>query len=109
MSSILSIAFFFLCFLPNTAGAQESGNTYLEQLLQRAKAMALHEQRYWHLLLHYRSSLGGGVESEADEPGWQELRWDLEELRVSLFAQELGARGGVSPKKLAQRLASLRR
>ena len=70
MSSILSIAFFFLCFLPNTAGAQDSGNTYLEQLLQRAKAMALHEQRYWHLLLHYRSSLGGGVESEADEPGF---------------------------------------
>ena len=45
---------------------------------------------------------------DADAPGWQALRWDLEELRVSLFAQELGARGGVSPKKLAQRLASLR-
>ncbi|GAB3105471.1 ATP-dependent RNA helicase HrpA [Lysobacter terrae] len=45
---------------------------------------------------------------DADAPGWQALRWDLEELRVSLFAQELGARGGVSPKKLAQRLVSLR-
>jgi ATP-dependent helicase HrpA len=41
------------------------------------------------------------------EPGWQALRWDLEELRVSLFAQELGTRGGVSPKKLAARLAAL--
>jgi ATP-dependent helicase HrpA len=41
------------------------------------------------------------------EPGWQALRWDLEELRVSLFSQELGTRGGVSPKKLAARLASL--
>ncbi|MEO6102741.1 MAG: DUF3418 domain-containing protein, partial [Pseudoxanthomonas sp.] len=40
-------------------------------------------------------------------PEWQALRWDLEELRVSLFAQELGARGGISPKKLAQRLAAL--
>ncbi len=40
-------------------------------------------------------------------PPWQALRWDLEELRVLLFAQELGARGGVSPKKLAQRLAAL--
>jgi len=46
---------------------------------------------------------------EADAPGWQALRWDLEELRVSLFAQELGTRGGVSPKKLAQRLSQLRR
>src|SRR5690606_34217622 len=41
------------------------------------------------------------------EPGWQALRWDLEELRVQLFAQELGAKGGVSPKKLAARLAAL--
>lgn len=46
---------------------------------------------------------------EADAPQWQALRWDLEELRVSLFAQELGTRGGVSPKKLAQRLSQLRR
>ncbi|HEY0661134.1 MAG TPA: ATP-dependent RNA helicase HrpA [Lysobacter sp.] len=46
---------------------------------------------------------------EAAAPEWQALRWDLEELRVSLFAQELGARGGVSPKKLAQKLAGLRR
>ncbi len=44
---------------------------------------------------------------KAGEAGWQALRWDLEELRVSLFAQELGTRGGVSPKKLANRLASL--
>jgi ATP-dependent helicase HrpA len=36
------------------------------------------------------------------------LRWDLEELRVSLFAQELGAKGGMSAKKLATRLAQLR-
>jgi ATP-dependent helicase HrpA len=41
------------------------------------------------------------------DPGWQALRWDLEELRVSLFAQELGARGGVSLKKLAARLKQL--
>ena len=46
-----------------------------------------------------------GVAGSAD---WQALRWDLEELRVSMFAQELGARAGVSPKKLAQRLHALR-
>ncbi|MEL1265546.1 ATP-dependent RNA helicase HrpA [Pseudoxanthomonas putridarboris] len=44
----------------------------------------------------------------AQAPEWQALRWDLEELRISVFAQELGARAGISPKKLAQRLASLR-
>jgi ATP-dependent helicase HrpA len=41
-------------------------------------------------------------------PDWQALRWDLEEFRVSLFAQELGAKGGVSAKKLATRLSQLR-
>ncbi len=44
----------------------------------------------------------GGI----DDADWQDLRWELEELRVSLFAQEL-ARGGVSPKKFATRLARL--
>jgi ATP-dependent helicase HrpA len=39
--------------------------------------------------------------------GWQVLRWDLEEFRVSLFAQELGAKSGTSAKKLAIRLAGL--
>jgi hypothetical protein len=67
---ILSIALLVLCFFPNTARGQDSAHSYLQLLLDRAKAIALHEERYWHLLLHYRSSLGGGVESEADEPGF---------------------------------------
>ncbi len=41
------------------------------------------------------------------DPEARALRWDLEELRVSLFAQELGAKGGVSPKRLAARLRLL--
>jgi len=43
------------------------------------------------------------------QPEWRTLRWELEEFRVSLFAQELGARGGISAKKLATRLAVLMR
>ncbi len=38
----------------------------------------------------------------------QAFRWDLEELRVQLFAQELGSKSGVSPKRLAARLTRLR-
>ena len=41
------------------------------------------------------------------ESGWQALRWDLEELRVSLFAQELGTSRPVSPKRLARQLEAL--
>ncbi|MCD9086248.1 ATP-dependent RNA helicase HrpA [Stenotrophomonas sp. SY1] len=48
------------------------------------------------------------VQGRAGRPEWAALRWDLEELRVSLFAQELGFRSGISAKKLAQRVAALR-
>ena len=48
------------------------------------------------------------VQGRAERPEWTALRWDIEELRVSLFAQELGFRSGVSAKKLAQRVAALR-
>src|SRR5690606_29065263 len=43
----------------------------------------------------------------AGEPAWQDLRWDLEELRVSLFAQELGTKRQVSAKRLSRQLESL--
>jgi len=40
-------------------------------------------------------------------PAWQELRHDLEELRVQTFAQELGTRRPVSHKRLARQLERL--
>ncbi len=43
----------------------------------------------------------------AMDPAWQALRWDLEELRVSMFAQELGTRRQVSAKRLARQLETL--
>ena len=48
------------------------------------------------------------VQGRSERPEWAALRWDIEELRVSLFAQELGFRSGISAKKLAQRVAALR-
>jgi ATP-dependent helicase HrpA len=36
-----------------------------------------------------------------------ELGWALEELRVSVFAQPLGARGSVSPTRIRRRLEAL--
>jgi len=48
----------------------------------------------------------------ADDPGWHELwlgiRWSFEELRVSLFAQELGTKEKVSVSKMENRVAALR-
>ncbi|MFZ5607744.1 MAG: ATP-dependent RNA helicase HrpA [Pseudomonadota bacterium] len=42
------------------------------------------------------------------DPQARALRWELEELRVQLFAQELGVKGAVSPKRMAVRLPQLR-
>ena len=51
-----------------------------------------------------RDAAAAGVAASA---GWQAFRWELEGLRVQLFAQELATRGGTSPKKLAARLKAL--
>ena len=77
---------------------------------ERALRDPVRDQARMLELKPFADALAHAVETgEADSPDWQALRWDLEELRVSLFAQELGTRGGVSPKKLAQRLSQLRR
>ncbi|MFZ5662676.1 MAG: ATP-dependent RNA helicase HrpA [Pseudomonadota bacterium] len=76
---------------------------------ERAQRDPLRDQTRMLELKPFADALAQAAEQgEAHAPEWQALRWDLEELRVSLFAQELGAKGGVSPKKLAQRLAALR-
>jgi len=48
-----------------------------------------------------------GMPGFAKDPRWQALRWELEELRISLFAQELGTAIPVSAKRLAKRLEEL--
>jgi len=70
LPALVGIALLVLCFVTNTGAAQTDGASYLQELIQRANAAALHDQRYWHLLLHYRGTLAGGYESEADEPGF---------------------------------------
>jgi len=39
----------------------------LESLIKKAKETKLHEERYWHILLHYRHTLFG-IESQIDDP-----------------------------------------
>ncbi|WP_149195577.1 DUF3418 domain-containing protein [Luteimonas suaedae] len=85
---------------------------YLKALALRAER-ALRDplrdqQRMLELKPFVEALQQAAVEGEDGEPGWQAFRRDLEELRVSLHAQDLGTRGNVSPKKLARRLAELR-
>jgi ATP-dependent helicase HrpA len=84
---------------------------YLKAMRLRAERALRDPTRDQTRMLELRPFLEALDHAAADgrqsDPGWQSLRWDLEELRVSLFAQELGARAGISPKKIAQRIAAL--
>ena len=51
------------------ADAENSSSAvYLQELIQKATQLGLADQRYWHLLLHYRPDFWGGFTSQADDP-----------------------------------------
>jgi hypothetical protein len=70
LSPLVVLAWLVLCLLTDAAKAQGDDSAYLQELIQHANAKALHDQRYWQLLLHYRPTIAGGYESEADEAGF---------------------------------------
>ena len=81
---------------------------WLKALLLRAERAQRDPVRDQQRMLELAPFADALAAADPADPEAQALRWDLEELRVQLFAQELGAKGGVSPKRLAQRLARLR-
>jgi ATP-dependent helicase HrpA len=56
----------------------------------------------------YRQAVAGLHPARRDDPDVIEIRWMLEELRVSLFAQTLGTLGPVSENRIHAALARLR-
>ena len=99
LSAYVGLAFLVLCFLGSTSQTHAADSSYLEELLARAARAALHEQRYWHLLLHYRKTIGGGFESEADEDGFflapsgrSDPKAELEATIAQFFSSELVGR-----------------
>ncbi len=86
---------------------------YLKAMLLRTERAKRDPPRDQARMLELRPFLEAleqaGEQGLKERPQWQALRWDIEELRVSLFAQELAGRGGISPKKVAQRVAELQR
>ncbi|MGH7824099.1 MAG: DUF4105 domain-containing protein [Candidatus Binatia bacterium] len=96
MSSVVWIALAVLCLIAGTAQAQTDDSAYLKELFQRAAAAALYNHRYWHLLLHYRPTIAGGYESEADEAGFflaangkNDPKAELESTLARFFSTEL--------------------
>ncbi len=81
---------------------------YLKALSLRAERAQRDPTRDQARLLELQPFVSALLVADPDDPEAHALRWDLEELRVQLFAQELGSKAGVSPKRLATRLARLR-
>ncbi len=100
----------FLRDVPGAALAEYP--RYLKAMALRAERAlrdpARDQARMLELTPFARALANAAARGVASTEGWQALRWDIEELRISLFAQELGAKGGISAKKLAGRLAQLR-
>jgi Domain of unknown function (DUF4105) len=99
MSPLAGLALVVFCLVTQLAKAEADDASYLQELIQRANAAALHEQRGWHLLVHYRPALTGGYESEADEQGFflapdgkTDPKAELEATLARFFSPELVGR-----------------
>jgi ATP-dependent helicase HrpA len=90
-----------LAHFPRYLGAMRLRAERLRQDPARDQARMLTVQLYWRDYLKLRAKRGGDAALE-------ELRWLIEELRVSTFAQELGTAEKVSPKRLAKLAEDLR-
>ena len=97
----------FLREVPATALAEYP--RYLKALALRGERAQRDPVRDQARMLELAPFVAALAAADPDDPEAQALRWDLEELRVQVFAQELGAKGGISPKRVAARVQRLRR
>jgi len=91
-----------LAHLPRYLKAMRLRAERLRQDATRDQARMLTVRLYWSEYLKLKASHGGEDEALA------ELRWLIEELRVSLFAQELKTAEPVSPKRLGKLIEQIR-
>ena len=97
----------FLREVPATALAEYP--RYLKALALRGERAQRDPVRDQARMLELAPFVAALAAADPDDPEAQALRWELEELRVQVFAQELGAKGGISPKRVAARVQRLRR
>ena len=81
---------------------------WLKALVLRAERAQRDPTKDQTRMLELKPFVDSLAQANPADPEAQALRWELQELRVQLFAQELGVKGGVSPKRLAARLERLR-
>jgi ATP-dependent helicase HrpA len=75
---------------------------------ERALADPVKDQARMLELKNFTDALHRAQEKgQMQDLAWQQFRWDCEELRVQVFAQELGTQRSVSAKRLAKQLETL--
>ncbi|MER3424816.1 MAG: hypothetical protein C4293_17935, partial [Nitrospiraceae bacterium] len=79
--------------------AETTDQAYLAELIRRSSEAKLSQERYWHLLLHYRPNIWGGYTSDADDPGFflapngkTDPQAELEATLAEFFSNELVGR-----------------
>ena len=82
---------------------------YLKAMALRAERAQRDPVRDQQRMLELAPFVAALAVADPGHPEARALRRELEELRVQLFAQELGAKGGVSPKRLAARVERLQK
>ncbi len=70
--AVTHLLFAILAFLltPSQSIAEWGSQEYREELIEQARRARLADEREWHLLLHYRANVFGGVTSEQDDEGF---------------------------------------
>jgi len=93
------------------AAAMEAYPRYLKALAVRAERAQRDPLRDQQRMLDLKPLVDALAEAGAEGRGSDQerasLRWELEEVRVATYAQELAARGATTAKKLAARIAAL--
>jgi len=93
------------------APALEAYPRYLKALSVRAERAQRDPLRDQQRMLDLKPLVDALAQAQADGRGSDDmraaLRWELEEVRVATYAQELAVRGGATAKKLAARIAAL--
>ncbi len=65
-----ALAIFFTALILSTFVASQAlslDDSYVEQIVTKARDLRLHEERDWHVLLHYTKTLSGSYKSKIDD------------------------------------------
>lgn len=86
---VFSFLFAFILFLPLSAGANQDKPATVDELVSKAVSMNLHNDRYWHIIMHYEKGLFG-YKSQIDDASFffsDKGKYDPEEeLKASIKA-----------------------